>query len=254
MAVRSRSASAIGLPAGITAGLVWGIAFLVPVVLEGWDPVIVTAGRYLAYGALSFVIFLAAGAGLRRIAGQYWRTALAFAITGNVGYYLLLVIGVQMVGAPATDVVIGCIPVALVVVGNWMVPAYRWRRLALPVALVTAGLAIVNALEIAGSGAFVQSSAGAKVAGLLAGGGADILWTWFALANARFLTDHPSVSPAAWSTIVGVATGVVTLAALPLAEATNLVAQPGTPRTSTAWLIGGAIILGVVVSWMGTWL
>ena len=41
-----------GLLAGTGAGLVWGLAFLVPVLLPGWSAVAVTAGRYLAYGML----------------------------------------------------------------------------------------------------------------------------------------------------------------------------------------------------------
>ena len=44
-----------GISAGVAASLVWGLAYLVPVLLGGWNPVIVTLGRYLAYGLLSAV-------------------------------------------------------------------------------------------------------------------------------------------------------------------------------------------------------
>jgi drug/metabolite transporter (DMT)-like permease len=240
--------------AGITAGLVWGLAFLIPVFLQGWNPVVVTAGRYLAYGAVSVVLFVAAGSGLRRIALEHWRTAVVLAVTGNVGYYWLLVLGIQTIGAPATDVVIGCIPVALTLVGNWISPAYPWRRLALPITLVTVGLAIVNTLELAGSNAYNLAPVGAKAAGLLAAFGAVVLWTWYGLANARFLAEHQGVTPATWSTVVGVATGAVTVAVLPLAKAANQLVEPTTTSPSVVRLIIAAIILGVVVSWAGTWL
>src|SRR5712664_4189438 len=87
------SRSAAGIGAGVAAGLVWGLAFLIPVLLGGWNPVIVTLGRYLAYGLLSAVLFAVGGRRVRQVARQHWRIALAFAVAGNAGYYLLLVVG-----------------------------------------------------------------------------------------------------------------------------------------------------------------
>ena len=52
----------------ILALLVWGLAFLLPVLLGGWNPVIVTVGRYLAYGLLSVVLFAVGGRSLRQLA------------------------------------------------------------------------------------------------------------------------------------------------------------------------------------------
>ena len=75
-----------------------------------------------------------------------------------------------------------------------------WLRLVLPLALVTAGLALVSALELAGVHAYLAASPAEKAAGLLAACAAVVLWTWYALANARFLARHNTVSPAGWST------------------------------------------------------
>jgi drug/metabolite transporter (DMT)-like permease len=254
LAARRHSHTAAGLGAGATAGLVWGLAFLLPVLLGGWNPVIVTVGRYLAYGLLSVMLFVLGGRPMRQLARQHWRLALAFAAAGNAGYYLLLVIGIQSAGAPLTDMVIGAIPVVVAVVGNWLSPSYRWRRLALPLILVTAGLALVSALEISGVHAYLTGPVGEKVAGLAAACGAVVLWTWYALANARFLTAREAVSSAQWTTVVGVATGAVTLAGLPLAAATGQLAAPASGNPGTGKLIIAVVTLGVVVSWMGTWL
>lgn len=244
----------VGLGAGITAGLVWGLAFLLPVLLGSWNPVIVTVGRYLVYGLLSVVLFAVGGGPVRQLARQHWRLALAFAVAGNAGYYLLLVVGIRAAGAPLTDMVIGAIPVVVAVVGNWLSPSYRWRRLALPLILVTAGLALVSALEISGVHAYQPGPVGEKLAGLAAACGAVILWTWYALVNARFLAAREAVSPAHWATVVGVATGAVTLAALPIAAVTGQLAAPASGNSGTGKLIMGVVILGVVVSWIGTWL
>lgn len=68
-----------GVAAGGAAGLVWGLAFLVPVLLHGWSAVAVTTGRYLAYGLVSALLFLAGRRGMRGLARRHWRPALAFA-------------------------------------------------------------------------------------------------------------------------------------------------------------------------------
>lgn len=249
-----RGRSAAGLGAGITAGLVWGLSYLLVVLVGGWNPVIVTVGRYLAYGVLSALLFAVGGRRMRELARQHWRRALLFALAGNVGYYLLLVVGIRTAGAPLTDMVIGAIPVVVAVVGNWLSPAYRWRRLTLPLILVTAGLLLVSTLEIAGVHAYQPGSAGEKMAGLIAACGAVVLWTWYALANGRFLAAHQAASPARWSTVVGVATGVVTLAGLPLAAVAGQLAAPASGKPGIAALVAAVVILGVVVSWAGTWL
>jgi len=80
------------------------------------------------------------------------------------------------------------------------------------------------------------------------------LWTWYALANARFLAACQEVSSAHWATVVGVATGAVTLAVLPIAAVTGQLAAPATGHPGTGKLIVAVVILGVVVSWVGTWL
>src|SRR5262245_1062066 len=110
------------MAAGVGASLVWGSAFAVPVLLVGWNPVIVTLGRYLVYG-LSAILFTLGRGGPRRVLREHWRTALAFALAGNAVYYLLLVIGINAAGAPLTDMVIGAIPVVVAVTGNVLAPA-----------------------------------------------------------------------------------------------------------------------------------
>lgn len=246
--------STAGAGAGVAASLVWGTAYLVPVLLGGWSPVIVTLGRYLAYGLLSAVLFVLGGRALRQLAREHWRIALAFAVAGNAGYYLLLVVGIRAAGAPLTDMVIGVIPVAVTVAGNVLAPAFRWRRLAIPLTLVMLGLALVSVLEISGVHAYSHGPAGEKAAGLIAACAAVVLWTWYALANARFLAGHHDVAAAPWSTIVGVATGAVALAGLPVAAVTGQLTAPAAAHPGTPKLIAGIIFLGVVVSWVGTWL
>ncbi|MEH0935370.1 DMT family transporter [Micromonospora psammae] len=240
-----------GYSAGTAAGLIWGLAFLIPLLLQGWGAVTVTAGRYLAYGAVSLALFALGGAALRRVARAHWRAAALFAVTGNVGYYLLLVLGIELVGAPVTNIVIGCIPVCMAVVGNLLRRSYPWRRLALPIGLVAVGMLVVNVLELAGSAPTHTGSLATKALGLLAAVAAVVLWTWYGLANAAFLARHPELPLAGWSTVVGLATGAVTLAALPLAAATHQLDGP-TDSDGLLALVVASLVLGILVSWGAT--
>ncbi len=243
-----------GLLAGTGAGLVWGLAFLVPVLLPGWSAVAVTAGRYLAYGILSLALLVYEGRAAWRLTRQHWRAALAFAVTGNVGYYLLLVIGIQKIGAPITDTIIGSIPVVVAVVSNWHAPALPWRRLVLPVALSLAGLALINAVEFTGTHPSVAAPLGARLIGLAAAVAAVALWTWYALANARFLGARPGIAARSWSSVVGLATLVVTFAALLPVTFLGHTSWSAVSRRDAAMFLAGIALLGVAVAWGGTWL
>ena len=155
------------------------------------------------------------------------------------------------VTSPVTDIVIGCIPVTLALAGNAASRAYAWRKLALPVGLVTAGLLFANIPAVAASPG--NGSVTGKALGLLAAFGAVALWTWYGLANARFLNRNPEVPNASWSTLVGLFTGAITLIGLPLAVVTHQIGRPSDVRSVT-WLVGGSLVLGVIVSWGGTFL
>ncbi|WP_431903316.1 DMT family transporter [Nonomuraea sp. bgisy101] len=251
----TRREQSVGSAAGTVAGLIWGLAFLIPVLLPGWSPVAVTVGRYLAYGLVSLVLFAFGGRVLWRLLRRHWRVALAFALTGNVLYYLLLVVGIELVGAPVTDIVIGCIPVTVALLGNALSGAYRWRSLVMPVTLVAIGLTVVNALELGGAAPTEDRPLGLKVLGLLAAVGAVLLWTWYGLANARFLSRHPEVPGGGWSTVIGLGTGVVTLAGLPVAALSGELSPDSGPSGESpdlAAFVVAVLVLGVVVSWAAT--
>ena len=71
--------AAAGNGGWIGASLVWVLAFAVPVLLGGWNPVIVTLGGYLVYGLLSAILFMLGSGGCGRALRVHGRTALAFA-------------------------------------------------------------------------------------------------------------------------------------------------------------------------------
>jgi drug/metabolite transporter (DMT)-like permease len=93
--------TARGVAAGAGAGLLWGLAFLVPTLLEQVSAVDLTLGRYLVYGLLSAALLRS------RLDRDAWRAALFMAVTGHVGYYVLLVVAIGGAGAPLAAIVVG---------------------------------------------------------------------------------------------------------------------------------------------------
>jgi drug/metabolite transporter (DMT)-like permease len=249
--------STIGVLLGLGAGLLWGTVFVAPQLLPSFGPVEVALGRYFLYGVFSTGLLVAWGLqrsgrkSLLATGKKAWPVALAFAFSGNVGMYLLLVLGIRLAGAPVATALIGTVPVTVAVAGNLLEREFPWRRLALPLALILPGLLAIN-LAGAEPGA---PAGGGRLLGLLCVLGTVGLWTFYGVANARFLRANPSVSGLAWSTMVGVATLALVVLAVPLVA----LLDPGAvgfrqlvhPGARLAWFVAVSAFLGVVVSWGG---
>ncbi|MFE4467306.1 DMT family transporter [Leifsonia sp. NPDC056824] len=237
----------VSVACGIGANLVWGLAFLLPVIVAPTDSVTLAIGRYLCFGAVSLGILIGRrGRMLTGVGAREWRQAGLFSLTGHFGYYLLLVLGILLAGPTIATVIIGVLPVSVALTGSWIRREFAVSRLVLPLALIAVGLAVVYAIELDwGSGS------GRSDIQVIAGVGATVLalalWTSYAVMNARFLRDHPSVSSTSWSTLMGVCALGWGLAALPLAAVAGGMrpADPGPVLVSS-------VVLGVVVSWFGT--
>ncbi|MCP2259325.1 Permease of the drug/metabolite transporter (DMT) superfamily [Streptoalloteichus tenebrarius] len=245
------SRTSAGVVVGIAANMTWGLAFLVPVLLAEFNPVAITVGRYLCYGLLSLVIALVTGNRLR-YPRAVWGRAVLFAVTGNIGYYFLVVQGVELVGAPVVAVIIGTLPVTVALYGNWSHRDVPFRLLALPLVLIACGLVVVNAVEVDWSGVGTRSLP-AQLLGVACALAALALWTWFGVANSTFLKANPGISSAEWSTVIGVVTLALSLVVTPVLLSGRGVAAAGSAADLAWWpLVVGSVVLGLLVSWGGT--
>lgn len=250
MTTRSGTAT-VGVLCGVGANLVWGLAFLVPVLLPTVPSVALALGRYLSFGAVS--VLLLAVTWRRALVGvgaPAWRTAMVFALTGHLGYYALLVQGIRSAGAPIATVIIGLLPVSVALTGNWIRREFPFSRLALPLGLIVCGLALVYAVELDWQSAVEGRTAGEWALGIAAAVGALVLWTSYAVRNAQFVRAHPHISSTTWSTMMGVCTFVFSLAALPAVALTGAARLDGSDQVLP--LLLASVVLGVVVSWLGT--
>jgi drug/metabolite transporter (DMT)-like permease len=235
----------------LSANLIWGLAFLIPVLLPGSDSVALALGRYLVFGVLSISILIARrGAGVRGLNWRVWGTALVFAFTGHLGYYFFLVQGIKYAGAPIATAIIGTLPVTVALTGNWIRREFPFSHLLVPLGFITVGLILVNVMEGRLDSALSVHFGLNWVIGISSTLVALVLWTSYAVANAGFLRKHPEISSSTWTTLMGVGALVLSLVALPVAAVSSSVHLGGVDNILP--LLLGALALGVLVSWVGT--
>ena len=241
----------IGVLCGVGANLFWGLAFLMPLLFPDSDAAALALGRYLVFGVVSVgIMIFARGAGMRGLGRRVWLTALVFAFAGHLGYYFFLVQGIIHTGAPITTVILGTLPVTVALTGNWVRREFPFSRLLVPLGFITIGLILVNLMEVDWRTAFSGRSGMNWVIGVASALTALGLWTSYAVANANFLRRHPEISSANWSTLMGVCALALSLVALPVAAVSGGVHIDGADTILP--LLVGSLVLGVLVSWVGT--
>ncbi|WKE64821.1 DMT family transporter [Gallaecimonas kandeliae] len=237
----------------LAAGLLWGLIFIVPLLVPDYPASLQSAGRYLALGLISLPLAWQARRQLARLQAGDWWQALRLSLVGNLVYFFCLASAVQRTGAPVTTMIIGTLPVAITLSANLL---YRrqegqlpWRRLGWALGLLAAGVLLVNRAELAAQGQMPP--------GYLQGGGlafaAVACWTWYALKNARWLRDNPGRSPSSWATAQGLVTLPLSLAGYALAALQLHWSQPGFallgPRPEI--FVPLMLAIGLLCSWLG---
>lgn len=245
------SPTLIGILCGLSANLIWGLAFLIPVLLPDSDSVALALGRYVVFGVLSAGILVARrGSGVYGLGWPVWGTALAFAFAGHLGYYFFLVQGIIHAGAPITTAIIATLPVSVALTGNWIRKEVQFSSLLVPLGFIVVGLILINLMEVDWTSAMGSRSGWNWVLGIASALAALFLWTYYAVANAGFLRKHPEIKSSTWSTMMGLCALALSLVALPVAVGAGAVQFGGVDKIFP--LVLGALVLGVLVSWVGT--
>jgi drug/metabolite transporter (DMT)-like permease len=230
-----------GIFAGLAAGALWGLVFIAPRMVPGLSSVDLTAGRFLSYGVLSFVlIFL-----VRQSAWPTPRQALSAAglsVLGFTGYYLLLVFAIRDAGTAVPSLIIGTIPIWMMLLGKPL--GLRWSALLPGLVLTLLGLALMMQAE-----AHASPQGNEFWRGVAFAVASMVCWTAFGLLNAAWLKKHPNISATTWANWLGVATGLGALGLWLVAgsDANVLLAQE---KRAQAALI--CIATGIGSAWLAT--
>jgi drug/metabolite transporter (DMT)-like permease len=252
-----RAALLSGTAFALAAGLMWGLVFVAPLMLPAYPAALLSFGRYLAFGLIALPLAWLERDRMRELTRADWREALRLSLVGNVLYYLCLAAAIQRAGGPLPTMIIGTLPVVIAIASNLRDHArdgrLAWARLAPSLALIGAGIALVNHAEMAQL--TPDADLGRYATGALLAVGAVVCWTWYPLRNADWLRDHPGRSPRTWATAQGVATLPLALAGYAVFWALNgvwgePVAMPFGPEPLR--FVGLMLAIGLLASWAGT--
>lgn len=259
-----RHALATGTLFALAAGLMWGLVFVAPALLADYPAVLLTMGRYLAFGVIALPLAAIDRSALRELSRADWREAFKLSAVGNLLYYICLAGAIQRAGGALPAMIIGTLPVVIAITANLRGGAQAtrvpWARMLPSLLLIAAGLACVNQEEserLAVDADLLRYGLGALLAV-----GAVACWTWYPIRNGEWLRAHPGRSPRAWATAQGLVT--LPLSALGYAAfwlwtmathggsggATPDFAMPLGPQPML--FVGLMLTLGLLASWLGT--
>jgi len=232
--------------------LLWGLVFVVPLLLPDYPPAMLSLGRYLAFGVIALMLAYSDRRRLLALQAADWWRATELALIGNLVYYLCLAGAIQLAGAPVPTMLIGTLPIVIAIASNFGAEALPWRRLAPSLLVIALGIVLVNRHETAHLAD--PHSQYAHRLGILLAIGALLAWTWYPIRNAYWLRQRPAISSGTWAVAQGLAT-------LPLAALGMLAAGfhfDGDSAFDYPWgarplrYLGLMLLLGLCASWLGT--
>lgn len=239
-----------GILLALSACFLWGLIFVVPLFLEGFDPLEIALGRHGINGIVSclFLLFFLLQAG-KRYPLKICLKAFRFSLFSNIIYYFCVVMGVKHSTPAITALVLGIAPVTISFYGNWIEKECDFRKLILPSLVILAGLFLINIpvlLDEEWSSSYMMGALCALIA-LLA-------WSWYVVANSRFLKSCPEIRPEEWATLLGSATMIwVIIVAFFYEFCWEGNCGKFFVNTPELWtFIGGCAVLGIFCSWVGS--
>ena len=246
-----------GILFALAACFIWGLIFVIPKMMFGFSAVEVAMGRYFCLGIVSLLLVLCSRPkDYLRLPWKFWKTALLFSLVVNIGYYTSLVIALRYSSPSVIALMMGICPITISVFGNFVEKECSYRSLLLPGMMISLGLILVNipAFELN----LTQTSPLKYSMGLLCGFASMAAWTWYVVMNARFLKRHPELPSSDWSTIIGLATflwvilfgGILFF----IFGDDSLLMKYTTLSDELLLFLAGSLILGLMCSWLGSYL
>lgn len=239
-----------GVACGLGAGALWGLVFLAPKVAPEASPMLMSAGRYLAYGLIAAAMLAPRWGRVKgALDAASWRGLIWLSLAGNIVYYLFLVVSVHLAGVAASALIVGMVPVAVAVWGLRDPDAPSLARSAPPIVLAAVAVALIGWGAFHGQGGGGHGAPGPvaegdlrqTLIGLACAFAALVSWSIYAIGNSRWMARLPNVSAHDWSLLTGVVTGGL---ALLLVIPAVLI---GLPANADEWMRLAGVSLGVAV-------
>lgn len=235
-----------GIGCGVAAGALWGLVFLAPELTRDFTPLQLASGRYLAYGAISAALVAPRWRELTAtLGGAHWRGLFRLSLFGNILYYILLGNAVQLGGSAMASLVVGMLPVTLTLIGSRDPGAAPLRRLAPSLVLGAAGVACIGWQSLSADASATKPG---QLVGFVCAVGALLVWTGYAVENARWLARLDHITSYDWNLLAGLATGAWAVLLFVPAWALG-----GRSHDALAWLrfLGVVAVLALFASIVG---
>lgn len=249
----------LGILYALGAGLLWGLVFIAPTLLPDYPAMLLSFGRYLAFGLIALPLALLDRVRLRELQRADWIEALKLSLIGNLLYYVCLAAAIQRAGGPLPTMIIGTLPVVISVCSNLREASRHerlpWRRLLPSLALIALGIGCVNHVELEHLRADASADMRRYAEGLLLAVVAVACWTWYPIRNGEWLRRHAGRSPGTWATAQGIATLPMAFVGFMLYWLWNGVSGHVFPMPlgPEPWhYVGLMAAIGLFASWLGT--
>jgi drug/metabolite transporter (DMT)-like permease len=203
----------IGVIAALLAALAWGVNFIAPYVIGPYSVLDLALLRFLISGVLGLAYLGCRHRAARSLGPNDWVVAFWLGIMGYLGYFLALVGAALYAGPVIAPAFLGLVPVILAIAGNLRQRTTEWRHLALPLALTTVGLLLVNSSAFGSSDVVGPRSLLLGVPLALAAVGC---WISFALWNQSALAQRPAMDAGLWTALMMTGGGLGMLIFLPI--------------------------------------
>ena len=239
---------------GVAACAIWGLIYLVPLMLPQYDPVLIACGRFFVYGMVCVAIAPFQWKTLQKLTHRDWFTALRLVIFGHLVYYWCLSSCVSFSGPPLAGMMMAWIPVLVAIIANARAKrqgqGLAWKRLLPPLSLLLLGMIVANWTEFQYYVYEQETPAETFALGIIAGVAGLLLWTWYPIRNADWLLAHRDVSPQAWITAQGLMVLPVSTVSYFVAANVLLPADVGLLGETPLRMIWVMLMAGVACSWL----
>lgn len=249
-----------GILYALGACLIWGLVFVIPQFMLGFNAMEIALGRYSFYGILSLGIWIPmrwkSG---RRHSSTIWKEAFLFAFVGNILYYVAVVLSLRYACPVVCTLILGLSPITIAFYGNWKQKECSYKSLVFPSILILVGLIMVNLPQFKELQKLEElASTYTYIGGMLCASVSLSAWSWFVVANIKLLKENPDLPSGEWATLMGVATfaWVLLLTAvlgLIYADETYFLKYTTMSYELGIFLAGNAV-LGILCAWYGNYL
>ncbi|SDN24571.1 DMT family transporter [Pseudomonas azotoformans] len=212
----------LGVSLAVIATLGWALNFIAPYVTGDYSLFDFIAVRYLMAGALGSMGLILYRAQLRCLGPHQLWVATGLGVTGCLGYGACIAAGVVFGGPVLTPTFVSMVPVLLALLGNARHKTVPWRRLAIPLGFLTAGLLVSNLSSLQHG----STNSGDWLAGLFFSVVAVMVWVGFSVINQKHLQALAPCATGAWTALMLVGSGVATLCLVPVAQSLGLFKLP----------------------------